>query len=329
MSINVYDFDGTIYKGDSSVDFYLFCLKKNPLIILRLPGFLFACVLYLAGDIDKTGLKQNFFKFLADIKDINAQTALFWQKQEAKIKAWYLAQKEEGDIIISASPRFLLEPAAKKLGARLIASDVDTKTGAFLTPNCAGSQKPPRFKAAFPGADDIIFYSDTLCDAPMAEISKKAFVVKGSRITSWGDYKPALAEKFKNFYFTKDFLLFVFIGGVCTLLNFVVSSLFSLIFDPTVSYLWGYGISLSVAYVLNSRLIFRSPLRLWTFIKFCISYIPNFIILFSFVFVFINWYNWNRFVVYAGAGVWGLLITFILVKVFAFRPAAKKGHSNG
>lgn len=26
--VNVYDFDGTIYDGDSTIDFYKFCLKK-------------------------------------------------------------------------------------------------------------------------------------------------------------------------------------------------------------------------------------------------------------------------------------------------------------
>ena len=35
--INVYDFDKTIYNGDSTIDFYLFCLKKKFSIILLLP----------------------------------------------------------------------------------------------------------------------------------------------------------------------------------------------------------------------------------------------------------------------------------------------------
>ena len=29
MKIVAYDFDGTIYDGDSSVDFYKFCFKKK------------------------------------------------------------------------------------------------------------------------------------------------------------------------------------------------------------------------------------------------------------------------------------------------------------
>lgn len=31
---NIYDFDKTIYDGDSTVDFFLFCLKREPILIL-------------------------------------------------------------------------------------------------------------------------------------------------------------------------------------------------------------------------------------------------------------------------------------------------------
>ena len=30
MRIDVYDFDGTIYDGDSTVDFTRFCLRRHP-----------------------------------------------------------------------------------------------------------------------------------------------------------------------------------------------------------------------------------------------------------------------------------------------------------
>ena len=33
MEVNTYDFDKTIYNGDSTIDFYIFCLKKEITII--------------------------------------------------------------------------------------------------------------------------------------------------------------------------------------------------------------------------------------------------------------------------------------------------------
>ena len=42
--MNVYDFDGTIYDGDSTIDFFFYSLKKKPSLICYLPkqatGFL-------------------------------------------------------------------------------------------------------------------------------------------------------------------------------------------------------------------------------------------------------------------------------------------------
>ena len=49
-----------------------------------------------------------------------------------------------------------------------------------------------------------------------------------------------------------------------------------------------------------------------------IAYISNFLILFLFVFMFIKWLGWNKVVVYALAGMLGLPLTYIFVKIFAF-----------
>ena len=35
--MNVYDFDKTIYRGDSTKDFYFFLLRRHPVLIRYLP----------------------------------------------------------------------------------------------------------------------------------------------------------------------------------------------------------------------------------------------------------------------------------------------------
>ena len=57
--INSYDFDGTIYDGDSSVDFYKFCLKKNKKILIQVPIQLFGLILYILKINDKTKYKSD------------------------------------------------------------------------------------------------------------------------------------------------------------------------------------------------------------------------------------------------------------------------------
>ncbi len=130
--------------------------------------------------------------------------------------------------------------------------------------------------------------------------------------------KTAFFEKIKSAWFTKDFILFAFCGGMGTLTNFVCSLAVSTRLNPSVSYVLGYGISLFVAYALNAKLIFHREFSLKEFVKFVISYIPNFLILFAFVLIFLNLLRWNKVIVYALAGLLGLPITFLLVKIFAF-----------
>jgi putative flippase GtrA len=124
--------------------------------------------------------------------------------------------------------------------------------------------------------------------------------------------------KLKSMYCSKEFLLFVFCGGMGTLTNFIFSLLISTALNPSLSYICGYCLSLFVADSLNAKLIFHNPLRFIAFVKFVISYIPNFLILFSFVLVFLNIFGWNKIIVYGLAGLLGLPVTFLLVKIFAF-----------
>ena len=51
--MNVYDFDGTIYDGDSTVDFYVFALKKKPSLISYGPKQAWGFLLYLLKKINK------------------------------------------------------------------------------------------------------------------------------------------------------------------------------------------------------------------------------------------------------------------------------------
>ena len=50
--INGYDFDETIYDGDSSVDFYFFCLRKNKKVLKQLPEQIKSFIKYNKFSID-------------------------------------------------------------------------------------------------------------------------------------------------------------------------------------------------------------------------------------------------------------------------------------
>ena len=184
--MNAYDFDKTIYDGDSTADFYMFCMKKHKSIILLAPSLLCAfCRFYVFRRDTKTEFKETMYRFLTKC-NAEKDVAEFWEKNCGKIKDFYIKQKKSDDVIISASPEFLLAPICRKLGIKhLIASKVDSKSGKYSGINCHGKEKVRRFYEEFKNGEIDEFYSDSLSDTPMAEISKKAFLVNGNKITEW------------------------------------------------------------------------------------------------------------------------------------------------
>jgi len=322
--MNVYDFDRTIYDGDCSIDFYIFVLCKKPYLIVLLPLQVWGMALYFLGIYSKENMKEKFFIFIRFIS-VQKMVLCFWDKNRRKIKPWYMRQKQDTDVIISASPEFLLEPlVCGYLGVNLIPSRFDQSTGKYIGKNCFGEEKVKKLYEAYPGGVIESFYSDSLSDAPLADNAMQSFIVKGRKITPWDDHKITFVEKIKRTYFTREFILFVFCGGMGTLTNFVFSLIISMALNPSVSYVFGYGISLFVTYSLNAKLIFHHKISCVEFIKFVVSYIPNFLILFAFVFIFLNLLGWNKVTVYAMAGLLGLPVTFLLVKAFAFNKKEKE-----
>ena len=102
--MNAYDFDKTIYDGDSTADFYMFCLKKHKSIILLAPSLLCAfCKFYVFKIGTKTEFKEKMYRFLTKC-NAEKDVAEFWDKNCGKIKEFYINQKKSDDVIISASP---------------------------------------------------------------------------------------------------------------------------------------------------------------------------------------------------------------------------------
>ncbi len=180
--INAYDFDKTIYDGDSSVDFYLYCLKRNKKVLLSLPIQIYGLILYILGIIEKTEFKEYVFSYLKRIDDIDKYIKDFWKINYKKIKKWYLDQKEKSDVIISASPEFLLKSLEKKLNVKVIASKVNKKTGKFESKNCHDYEKKARFYDELEGKNINKFYSDSMSDKPMMDISKNPYLVNKNTI---------------------------------------------------------------------------------------------------------------------------------------------------
>lgn len=187
--MNVYDFDGTIYKGDSTTDFFIMLAKKNPKVWTYVPKFLLGIVEYELGLIDRAKNKEYLYKSLSLFDNIDDLIKEFWDTHKKNIFNWYYDNKKDDDIIISASPDFLVRPICENLGLKyIIASKVDKFTGKTLGPNCSKDEKVVRLKSEYPGKEKEVceFYSDHLKDTPLARLAKSAFIVlKDGRRIPW------------------------------------------------------------------------------------------------------------------------------------------------
>lgn len=185
--MNAYDFDNTVFYGDSTARFYIFSVKRHPRILLKAPSLLSAFIkFYVFKKGTKTDFKQTMYRFLTCIKCVDDEIKLFWDKNISRVKPFYLKQKAEDDVIISASPYFLLSPVCERLGLKnLIASKVDKRTGIYDGINCHGKEKVRRLYEELGDVEICEFYSDSYSDTPMAEIADQAFMVKNDEITPW------------------------------------------------------------------------------------------------------------------------------------------------
>lgn len=182
--MNVYDFDGTLYEGDSTADFLRFCALRHPRIISTLPATALAALACLGFRyITKTQFKEMLYRFLPKVPNIKREVQEFWKQNEHKIKG--PCNPKAGDLVISAGPDFLLHPVCEKHDWELIATKVDPITGHMLTPNCSDEEKVVRFREAYPEAKISHFYSDSHNDDPMAAIAKEAFMVRDGKLYPW------------------------------------------------------------------------------------------------------------------------------------------------
>jgi len=185
-SYNVYDFDGTIYNGDSSVDLFVFLLFRHPAALAVLPRFLFTVIVWFFKKCSKEQLKEAFFSILRYVPDIENELMLFKIRNNKKIRAWYRTGNHERDIIITASPQFFVSFLLEEYQVNgVIGTIVDPHTGELSDKNCHGEEKVKRLNDKYGNIVIENFYSDSMSDRPLAEQAKQAFFVRRGKPEKW------------------------------------------------------------------------------------------------------------------------------------------------
>lgn len=185
--INVYDFDNTLYDGESSLDFYLFCVKRHPGLIKYFFIIVKSLLKYKMCLVDINELKRLADKyagsFIRECPDVEQKVLDFWKTHIKKIKPFYNDTKRQDDIVVSASFSFLLMPVMESLGVkRVVCSQMSLESGEIYK-LCYRQNKIKLFKELYDENEVDDFYTDSMNDLPFMKIAKgNVYMVKGGKI---------------------------------------------------------------------------------------------------------------------------------------------------
>jgi len=234
MKVNLYDFDDTIYKGNSLFHFFKFCYKRGFIKnsqILKIPGQAF---LFKTKNITRTEFHDYMFSWVKDIPNIEAILNEFWELHKKNIKDFYLEKADKSnDIILSASPEFLLKWVVKDLNLKdLIGSDFDLKTAKNMRTLCHGEEKVVQLEKKYPKAIVSEAYGNSFYDIPYMKLAEKAYMLKGNKIIDLKDYKLGLFNRLWRWGWdihnkNHEIWNYLIAGGLTTIVSIFSFALFS------------------------------------------------------------------------------------------------------
>lgn len=136
---------------------------------------------------------------------------------------------------------------------------------------------------------------------------------------------PKRLHPYTAMFLSVQFLTFLAIGVVNTLSTTVFATILDAVkgllhlADPyRVTFILGYCLSLVLSFFLNTYLTFRQKPTWRRFVKFPVSYIPNFIIQYGCVWLF-TMLGMGRTLAYLIAAVIGIPVTFLTMKLFVYK----------
>ena len=190
-TIAVFDFDGTITRKDTLLEFIKFSKGRWSFYcgILFLSPLLFAMKMKL---LPNWKVKQRLFSLF--YQGVSIEIFDTWGAKFSTIIEQMLYPKaietlkshqKNGDkiVIVSASIQNWITPWANKMGIEaVLATEIEVNkkgllTGMFLTKNCYGQEKVNRLLALFPNRNDykLVAYGDSRGDKEMIEFADEGF----------------------------------------------------------------------------------------------------------------------------------------------------------
>ena len=181
--MNLYDFDNTIYDGDSCHDLVIYGLRKHFFLAIKSvikAGFLNKK--YKKNEIPFEIVKENLLSFIYKIDNYKEFINDFVDSHMNRIKPWYKKIQTKNDILLTASFDLWIDIFAKKIGINHVIATKTDENGHIIGKNCKTNEKVRRLKKEFPNKKFTCAYSDSSADIPILELAKNAYVVEGNEL---------------------------------------------------------------------------------------------------------------------------------------------------
>lgn len=184
--MKVFDFDNTIYRGESSIDLALYMMKKNKKIIRFVPSIFFNLVKYKLCLISMEQMETIINDFCSSVMgskdELPAIIDGFWRTHAGRLDSRILKRIGPQDIIITAGPDVLIEGIKERLGTdKIIASKIDPDTGKIIYLNYKDN-KVKRYKELYGEKPIDALYTDSYNDRALMDISNRVYLVKRKSI---------------------------------------------------------------------------------------------------------------------------------------------------
>ncbi len=185
--MNVYDFDNTIYKGESAIDFFLYFLKRDRKLLAYVPKVIVALFRYKARKISINEALSEYGAlvegYCRSVEDLQGDIRKFWDINLKKMKPFYADLRKDDDVILSAGFDIVLEEMGRRTGIKnIVATETDRENFRIIN-FCFRENKVKSFRARYPDAVIENFYTDSLNDQPIIDLAQNAYLVKGNKIT--------------------------------------------------------------------------------------------------------------------------------------------------
>jgi HAD superfamily hydrolase (TIGR01490 family) len=191
MNLALFDFNKTITKKNSSLDFFNYISNLHKFLKVKKILFLPVAIAYAIGFISKTQVSECFITFcfngweksyIDEIAKRYADTLLTKIIRPIALNQ-IKKHKLNGDrvVVVSASFDFLIEEWCLKNGLEFLCSSIQTKngliTGKFEGKCCDGIEKVKRIQKKYniENYDTIFAYGDSRGDKDMLKIADIGF----------------------------------------------------------------------------------------------------------------------------------------------------------